>query len=90
MRGKRSDQSISTAGEQAHPAAFHARYETIAVVLDLVQPAGARSRNAGGGRNARLDEAGWQYTWTRHGHAASWHKATSGSKLPDCGSFTRG
>ena len=53
---------MSTVGEQAHPAAFQAPYETIAVVLDLVQPARASGRNAGDGRNARLDEAGWQDT----------------------------
>ena len=29
----------------------------IAIVLDLVQPAGASGRHAGSGRDARLDEA---------------------------------
>ena len=31
---------MTAAGEQAHPAAFQAPYEAIAVVFDLVQPAG--------------------------------------------------
>jgi hypothetical protein len=52
---------MTAASEQAHLAAFQARHEAIAVVLDLVHPAAAGWRNAGGGRNARLDEAGGQY-----------------------------
>jgi hypothetical protein len=64
-------------GRTSAPCCLPGAYETIAVVLDLVQPAGARWRHAGGGRNARLDETRRKNTWTRHRHAVSSHTARS-------------
>ena len=40
-----------------------------------MQPAGTGRRNAGGGRDARLDKSRWEWAKTRrHGHVASKHK----------------
>jgi hypothetical protein len=61
---------VTAAGEQAHPAAFQAAYEAVAIVLDLVQPARTGWRHAGGSRDAGFNKAGWQgSSVTQHGHA---------------------
>jgi hypothetical protein len=49
---------VPVPGQQADANRVSARHQAVAVVLDLVDPAGAGRRSVGSGREAGFDEAG--------------------------------
>jgi hypothetical protein len=57
MAGWRSVRFMAVASEKTHQRARPAHDEAIAVVLDLVHPAGPRGWLGGQGRDARVDKA---------------------------------
>src|SRR5262245_55702437 len=89
MSGKRPDPVISVAGKEPDAGGVPADHHAKAVVLDLVNPAGALRRALGGGWKAGLDETGRRpadtQKHTKNRYRASARESNPGGDHADTG-----